>query len=640
MSSGGDSIKKLKKRLYKKGVSFKRRNERPRFDNKRGGVGFEGNPAREEWSTSQTNKKGSLNFFKSAKWFLVLGGIFFSVVFLFTAYFWNNGSNFVSNRNIEISFEGPSAVRGGVLANWQIFITNKNNAPLQVADLILDYPPETEILRGKSGAVRERYFLGEIKPGETVSKDIEVILFGAEGSRQDVVATVEYRISGSNAIFAKTITKKINLLESPVEVKVEIPEEINAKEEFSFEIKYISNADTFLEDLYLKIEYPTGFQFIESTVDRYRNEKNLWKIGTLEPAKERIIKIKGIIDGNDLDEKVFRAEVGILNEDGSFRVYGEKIDTVVLKKSFLDLAIFINGKDQDTNIALAGDILRVNLAWKNNLPVKIENGSIEVKLRGIALDEQSISVTKGFYRAADKTLVWNAGSLPEFRFVEPGGEGQVRFNFSVLQTIPQERLSDKNFTISINGKILGEKTIGGLSDVDITSKSAKEIKILSDLQFAPQALYYTGLFQNSGPLPPQVGKETTYTVVWALSNSFNDVTETTVSAFLPSYIRFLGVTNPIDAPLSYNVNNGEIIWNVGSIAAGTGALNAVQEISFQVGLIPSLSQVYSAPILVSDTVVEGVDTFTGVNIREVKGTLTTRLDSDPRFVRGQDKVVE
>lgn len=642
-NDGSDNLKRLKERLYKTNkASFEGRLKRPRFDINQSRAKQIGINLKPKWKRSSViSQKKPFRYSKLLRRLLIFGGLFFTVAFLSAAYFWSQGSNFVSSKNIDLVFEGAKSVSAGKAGEWKLEITNNNTVSLELADLILEYPDRTRNSINKKEIARERRSLGTINAGETKDELIQVILFGREEAELFITATLEYRIAGSNAIFAKVVKYAIKLLEPVIEIAVNLPKEANAGEELLIEVEYLSNAESLIDGLILKMDYPAGFQFKNSIPEPINNNQNdSWRIGSLESGKKRSIKIIGILDGQDLDEKAFYAQIGVLDDEETINIYGEIAETVVLKKSLLGISIVINGRNQELNIANAGDTVRVDILWKNSLPIKIENGIIEAKIGGRAVDRQSISISRGFLRTTDQTLVWNAGSLPELRFIEPGAEGQVSFNFSIFSPLPQESALDTNFTISVKGTVRGEKAIGDFSGVDIKGSEEKEIDISSDLQFAVGVLHSTGPFINSGSIPPKVGSKTDYTVIWSLSNSTNNLDNVEIRSFLPSYMQWLNILEPANTQITYDETTGEIIWDVGPLSAGTGIFSPAKDVAFQIGLIPSLSQVGSSPILISEMVVEGKDRFTNVTLRKVKREITTRLDNDPGFVSGQDKVIQ
>jgi len=109
---------------------------------------------------------------------------------------------------------------------------------------------------------------------------------------------------------------------------------------------------------------------------------------------------------------------------------------------------------------------------------------------------------------------------------------------------------------------------------------------------------------------------------------------------LPPYVRWLGVVSPSSEKISYNPVGGEISWNVGDVDSGTGINIPSKEISFQVMLLPSVSQIGQTPDLTTEVVVTGKDMFTNASLREVFRSVNTRLSTDPGFNASKANVVE
>src|SRR5690606_7555986 len=66
----------------------------------------------------------------------------------------------------------------------------------------------------------------------------------------------------------------------------------------------------------------------------------------------------------------------------------------------------------------------------------------------------------------------------------------------------------------------------------------------SDIAIIPRVQYYEGAFQNSGPMPPRVNVPTTYTLVFQITNSSNEVTGGELSTTLPPYVNWLNTVSP------------------------------------------------------------------------------------------------
>lgn len=626
-----DEIERLKRRLYKKGEVFKEREFRsplsPRSDQTKT---YWEEPSEGE-GRLVLPEKPQFSFRK--KLVIVLSIVLFLAALAVAIYVLLGGANVVSSKNIEIDLVGPTSIKGGEAGNWQVIITNKNKTNLELADLIIEYPEGSRPVSGSFGGTNnfsERRSIGEIKAGETASEQIGAYLFGEQDTDKTFKFTLEYRPAGSNAILAATQEQTVRLLQSPLEISLTFPKEANAGEEIALEADIVSNAQTLIKDVSFKMEYPAGFEYLGSDLKPAAGD-NVWHLGDLESNMKRTIKIRGILQGQDLMELSFRASAGPLDQNGEVIAYGYATQSIILKKPFLNLGVEVNGKIEEETIASSGDELSVIIDWQNTLPTKINNAAIEVKINGSAADQRTISVSKGFYRSFDKTLVWNQSSSPDLSGIDPLGTGKAKFKFSILNPLPNDIIKQGNPVISLDVTIQAERITEDQGRVKITNHLTKDIKIATLFQLSRWALYYSGPFKNSGPLPPKVGKETTYTVIWSLTNSSNNVSGATVSAFLPSYVRWLDKFQPEDADVSYNQTTGEVVWRAGLIPSGTGILSSAKELAFQISFLPNVAQVGSQPTLVSEATLSGKDSFTGAYLRDVKYALTTYLDSDPKF---------
>ena len=174
---------------------------------------------------------------------------------------------------------------------------------------------------------------------------------------------------------------------------------------------------------------------------------------------------------------------------------------------------------------------------------------------------------------------------------------------------------------------------------EIKSVKVESVRVSSEVQFASRAVYYAGPFTNSGPIPPKVEQETTYTVIWSIVNTSNRISDAEVRAVLPIYIKWYGSVSPGSENLSYNPSTNEVIWLPGDIPAGTGIGKPPREVAFQVVLTPSLSQVKTAPDLITGTVLTGTDAFSGVSLLQGKPNVSTVLSTDPKAGQDTDLVV-
>lgn len=628
-----DNLDNLKDRLYRKEESFSERK-------KRAGLRIlskEEQAPPGDWAPPpEANKKKIISF--SMKKIFIIAVIIFLLSVSVIVFYLTKGFNIISSGNITLDIRGPAGIDGGEPVNLDFFIENKNDEAMEMASLVIEFPGGAFSEEGNE-LTRERYSMEKIEANSSFKKSLEFNLFGGENEEKIIKAILEYRLSGSSAIFAKESEYRIKINRPAIGVSLSLPKEINSKQEMEINISIVSNSDIAVKNAVVNAYYPPGFQLLKSEPEP-REKDNNWLLGDLAPSKQRKIVLRGMIEGQDLEEKAFRVEAGVLNKDNVFIPYGSSAETISVKRPFLDLSLSLNGSDAENVVVLSGNYLKGEIGWKNNLTEAVSDASIEIKIKGRALNENSISISNGTYRTFDKTLVWNSSGVPGLKLIKPGDTGKNNFSFAILSPLPVSGVDDKNFTIDIECAIKGKTASQNLGWVDISNNLARQAKVSSYLQLASQALHYSGVFSNTGPMPPKAGNETTYTVIWSIGNNSNDFSNVKVKGILPPYVRWLNQVNPSGEPISYDEKTGEVVWNVGNIPAGAGILWPVKQISFQISFMPSLSQAGTSPILVSGINMEGNDNFTGNVVQDKKSDITTILNNDTQFKYADGKVVE
>jgi len=636
-----DDLEKLKKKLYKNSEYGEERNKRENLRPL-------GQDVRTYWKQKSTHQgRDSLGAakkedFKSALeslgrtkknfvfWTLILLVVFLVGGGLFL-YLWGEeliwGGNVVSSKKIEIVVEGPSLIESGQQNRWHIFITNNNEVVLEMADLIVEYPEGSLSFDGED-LLKERMTIENISSGGTVDQEVSFFVVGEKDQEKEIKIVLEYRMEGSNAIFAKSVDYQLKLSKPPVGVSLSLPNELESGRQISVNVKYVSNSDVVLKDVYLKMRYPPGFQFQESSLEPIKN-KDTWFVGDLLPREERSVEIQGILEGQDLMEVTFEANIGFEGER-ELITFGSGTASVLLKRPFLGLEFLINGKNVD-KIYSDQRFVNVTVPWRNNLFTEIHNVVFEVKLNSEVVDFQSLSVNSGFYRAYDNTVVWNSSSSADLKSVVPNQSSNLSFGFSLKPTFPIKNVEDRNFVINLDGEMSGLQINENGKTSTIRGSVSKEIKIASNARLTSGLFHSSGSFPNFGPLPPRAGQQTTYTVTWSVSNFYNDISGVVVRASLPPYVSWLGVVDSPEEKIIYSASTGELVWEIGGVSAGTGVLRPIKEVSFQVGFQPGLNQINTSPMLISASSLEAEDEFTGLILRDSADLLNTGSVSESQF---------
>ena len=565
---------------------------------------------------------------------------FFAFSAVFASYFFFQGVD-ISPKNVVIEVQGPALIGGGETLGLQIGIKNNNPVPIETADLIIEYPDGTRSAQNIDVDLpRYRESLGTIEPGDEVRKNVEAVLFGEENSTKDINIIVEYRVSGSNAIFVANSSYELALSSSPLSLVVDSLEETVSGQEISFTATVKSNSSTVVRNAMLQVEYPFGFDFKESTPEPYFANK-VWYLGDIPPEGEVKVTIRGVLSGQDGEERVFRFSTGLQSDNDENEIGARFInvaESVFIKRPFISADLTLSGDTQSGfAVVNGGGVVQGEIKWENNLPSQIFDGEIEVQFSGSAIDEKTILVTNGFYRSLDNKIIWNGQTDKYLGSIAAGESGTVSFSFKPLSLSSGIPLRNPiiNLDVTVRGKRLSDNNV----PEEIVSTLSKQVKVSTDLILTSKVLHFTGPFQNTGPMPPKVDNATTYTVVLDVINSSNDVANGTVSMTLPPYVDWVGKISPLSEEITYSPVGNQIVWNVGDIEPGVGTTLPPREIAFQVRFIPSISQINASPILINSQKISGFDRFTEKDLESFKNPLTIDL-SEPGSQSSYGRVVQ
>jgi len=632
-------IEELKSKLFNKNYQTKieHRDSFPHFQKRE---------VMDSWVKKEdTESSFRENFFMKTsmfKKFFIFSIVFFILALGYASYMFFAKGNTVSNDNIDISVLSNAFTAGGEEYPLLLEIANKNNSPLELVDLVVGYSKSSQTNLSQDNE-HLRISLGTIPAGGIKNENVKLVLFGEQGSTRQIKISLEYRVEGSNAIFVKDKLYEVSINSTPINLSINAPLEASSNQDITLGVKATLNATKPVSKIILKIDYPIGFQFVKAIPAPFLGN-NIWKLGDLAPGAERNISILGkMLDVFDGEEKIFRVWSGSQSpSDKSLIgiVFNSLEHTVMIKKSSIEAKLLINGVYQreyaiDTKTSIQGQI-----QWINNLETKINNLEIRAKISGNAVNRATISAGQGFYNSSQDLIVWDKNSQSKFVEVNPGDSGAVSFSFSLLSLFSASGGIISLPSVNIDVFITGQQAQGGGIVTELNNSESKVVRIISDIGLSTKALFYSGPFVNSGPIPPKVEQKTTYNIIWSLSNTANNISKAQVRSTLPPWMNFIGPFSPATEDFTYDASTKEIVWNVGGIPRGTGITEAGRDVSFQIELTPSLSQVGTEPTIINNTILTGHDDFANVDVRVNKASLNTRLLNDPAFPANASRVIQ
>ena len=631
----------LKKRLFRKNEDFSRRYHIPELQKHQ-------SDAPTSWRTPEISQqlpyplKPKTPAQKILWWGLGggLGAILVSGGILFYLYGGFSGTD--TEKYITLNVTGADQVTSGKKAIWRVSYRNDNKIKLENVEIIFEFPDGSQPVAGQlsqAGIRRETRKIENLEPGDSGETEFFALPFGPKDSTITGHVALEYRPADSSARFSKNIEYQSQITGTLLGVQVEIPQNLQSGQEAEVKIHITSSAESAFRGLSLGVDMPEAFKYISANPAPLVGN-SIWQLGDLAPGAERIISIKGMI-GKTPTAETFHTKVGLYNRvKDTWAVFNSASETFSVASTFLSVNLVTTRGEIASGVTVAGNTIEVRLDWRNNMSVAIHNVSIEGMIDSDLFDFRTAKSKEGEYSDDIKGFRWVPGRISELSAVDPGTGGSYTFSIALKDPIPQKTLADKNFVVRFRGKISSTETPQGFEGVDISGSDTLDLKLASRPKFSQRGYYFDSRVKNTGPLPPRVGQETTYLIVWSLTNTLNDVKNVVVKATLPSYIDWKNIIIPSDPSLTFKSTTGELTWSPDSITVGTGYIQPPREVAFQVGLTPSLPQVRTTPQLVSEAVMTGEDTFTGTQFSLTSFAIDSTLRDDPEVARTGGTVKE
>lgn len=526
--------------------------------------------------------------------------------------------------NVSLEIKAPEAAQAGQQLVFSIKYKNRTRVPLKSASLTFHSPKYfTEV----EGAQLKQWDIGNIPPGGEGTLEVQGRIFGPENSIKYAQARLSFWPTGFNSPFEKWASTTVIITSLPLLVDLEAPREVTSGQQIEYTLDWENISDTAFENIEIRFQYPDGFEFLASSPSP-SGENHIWKFIEIPSRSKGQIRIMGTLSGDLEEHKIVRAILGGI-WDGQFVKYLETVSTSQISAFPLIITQLVGGEPYYN--ANWGQLLKVQIRYKNTADIGAKEAIIKCRLQGEALDFSTLSLGRGFFDAQTNTIIWSAAANPELMVLSAGEEGEVSFSVKLKELPPVTKFSDKNFTISLQALIDSPTVPIPPGEERIVGQDLLAIKVNSRISLAAIGFYQeeTVDIVNSGPIPPQVGSATTYTIHWYLTNLTNDLEEVEVEADIPDGVSWTGKFLPADARLRYNERTGKLFWDVGELPANTGTLLPTKKAVFQLSVTPSLPQVGKEIILLENPRARAKDSFTGAEFSSWGKSITTSLPDDP-----------
>ncbi len=529
---------------------------------------------------------------------IILGLIIGAVGF----WYWNRNS--YSKDILKLEILGPEQTSLSDEVEYTVRYKNNGDVKLEDPRLTFEFPENTVLESDSSRRVElgsEK--LGDIYPGEEKIFKFKGHLLGKEGEVKTAKAWLSYHPKNIKARYESATTLATTIKSVPLTLSFDLSSKIEGGRDFKFYINYFSSLDFPLKNIGLKIAYPSGFEFIKSNPKTL--DKTEWDVPILNKAEGGRIEIDGRLSGAPKEQKIFKAILGIWQNNQFIPLKEESRGVEIINPH---LYIFQEVNNKRDYVANPGELLHYEIYFRNIGADPFKDLFLAVTLNSDVFDLNNVKVDNGKFSKGDNSIVWDWRDIPKLQFLGQGEEGKVEF-----------WIETKDWRI----KSSQEKN-AALKDTVLLSQIRQEfnVKLNSKLFISQEGYFQKGIFGNSGPIPPEVGGKTTYTITWQAKNYYNDVKNVKVKTILPSNVKLTGKIIPEEesSNFSFDSKSREIVWSIGdgkTMEAGTGILNTPPTISFQVSLTPTLEERGKTALIINQARISGDDQWTG---EEIKGS--------------------
>lgn len=508
-----------------------------------------------------------------------------------------------SKEVLKLEILGPEKTTVGEDVEYVVKMKNNGNIRLESPEMVFNYPEGSIIgeTENKVKVMNASALGGDIYPGEERSFKFNARLLGKEKDTKVAKVSVSFQPKDLKTRSEVSTTFTTILGEIPLNLNIDIASKASTGKALTFRVNYSSNVAYPLEDLTCYVEFPDDFQFLYSQPKGMDNAQ--WDIAILNEGGAGKIEISGILNGQSMEQKVFKAKIGIW-QNGNFILLKEVIRGVEIVAPALYITQKVN--NSESYAASPGDQLHYEVTFRNVGDNALQDLVLITRLEGDQFDLSSIKTTEGKHQSGDNSIVWEAEKIPELKLLEVGQVGKVEFWVNVKPQWTMKSLNDKN-PILKNKVTLGEARQDFLTKVN--SVISAEQKIYSENKY----------FENSGPYPLESGQQTTLTVEWKAINYYNDVEKAKMVTALPESVAFVGETYPEGMEVTYDETTSEVACNIGSLPAGSGIIKDAKICAFQIAVKPELAD--ETIILLGSAQLSGVDQWTNKTLTAKTETL-------------------
>ncbi len=591
---------------------------------------------------------------------------------LISLFYFNQKENISGDQEVKFWFYRHAEQEVGEENTFFIFIKNQEKRDLEQVEVVLKFP-DGFILNSSSPVCNQvlnqgcLWSLDKIKKGELDEIEIKGQLFGRTDQDQMFTGNLNFHLAGFSSDFQKSMSSSI-MLKPSIFLTWQIPEQSSFGQEIKSTVSLENIGQEMISQTEVVLNWPENFVLkkVESTTSKNDDLEELeikesqkqfrWRIKDLNIKDQKGLEFEGFLDDPSTNELTFNLQAGVFYED-KFFLQTEKEKKVIFEKFDFNSFLEVNNSIRENQTAEWGEVIPVNLVFKNQSQQSIENFNLKLKLIGgqyvdftrfyqlrwhyyqglnTQVSSEFVSgkisadiVPDSLISFSEKEINgWNQNLISIFKEIKPGTEGIIVFDLPIKTSL--EAAKNKYSRAEIGLQIVAQGTLVGKEEIWNILGNKVNLLLKTDAGLEASARYYDDehVILGSGPLPPQIGEETRFWIFWRVKNTTNPLKNIIVKTKLPEGVIWTGKTKTSHGLALYGENDKEVNWNIPGLDIYQGGPYSLVEAGFEVKIIPDSAQLNKAIPLTGDIFLSAQDEFTNESISSQLSFLDTNLAGD------------
>jgi hypothetical protein len=582
-------------------------------------------------------------------WVFVVGGLGCLILAgLAWGGFWLFGRGApVAASALAVAIQGPAQVALGEEQTYELVWHNTDSQILRDVELRLNAPLDftvTALEPAPNDLSLRRWRLGLVQPGATGHIFVKGFFVGSLGEQSALQVLSTYRPNASEGLSEQTLLQTIRYSGTVLAGNILFPARVLAGEPTQIRYAVANLGKQPLDRLLIRFSFPAGFIPSSNTTGTridLATRTALFSVGTLAPGSFYTATLPGLFASGVSGDALFQAETGRSDVDGGLLVAARSEARLAIAPGDVTVQLVVNGGDTARSIE-PGEPIRATLAYENVSNTPVRDVKISVQLESVVNGRSATGTSlvnwmrvddprqgTSSTRARFQTLTYDKSTIPLLAELPPRGRGTIEIGWPTLPVAS----GTKDALIRVSSQT--QAFVAGETAPRLIRSQPIILTYRTDAHVSVESRYFTeeGAPLGAGPLPPVMGKMTSYRIYWNLHKTLHDLSEASVTAVLPKIVAWTGKAEASVGVVVYDEKTRTVRWDMGRVGENVHDAQGW----FEVALTPQSIDVGRFASLLGETSFDAQDARLNEHIHTTRAALTTDL-ADDEGARGKGVV--